>query len=138
MRHARKAIEHARKQDKARNKVGKAIKHIMNKIKQRVQIVAKKLHLHPLNLKSKVLRPKRGKRVQEHYLWIVEKREELKIFLMCLGEDLERRRERVCPRNYQKLPKIFFFFFKKNLSEGVKDCALDPILWVLGQTHVNG
>ena len=36
MRHARKAIEHARKQDKGRNKLGKAIKHIMNKINQRV------------------------------------------------------------------------------------------------------
>ena len=33
MRHARKAIEHARKQDKARNKLGKAIKHIINKDK---------------------------------------------------------------------------------------------------------
>ena len=32
-RHARKAIEHARKQDKAKNMLGKDIKNIMNKDK---------------------------------------------------------------------------------------------------------
>ena len=32
-RHARKAIEHAKKQDKTKNMLGKDIKHIMNKDK---------------------------------------------------------------------------------------------------------
>ena len=38
-----------------------------------VQIVAKKLHLHPLNLKSKVSRPRRGRWEQEHDEIVVEK-----------------------------------------------------------------
>jgi len=34
------------------------------------------------------------------------RRERNQRFLMCLGENLERKRERICPRKFVQMPKI--------------------------------
>ena len=56
-------------------------------------VIAKKLHLHPLNLKSKVPRPRRRRKVQEYYHLIVEKREKLKVF-GCVWEIIQKGKEK--------------------------------------------
>ena len=109
-RHARKAIKHDRNQDKSKIYYGKQISMLWTKIKQRVQIVAKNLHLHPLNLKSKILRPRRGKRVLEHYLLIVERREKSKVIDVFGREFREKKRENL-PQKSSKQPNFLFFFF---------------------------
>ena len=49
--------------------------------------------------------------MQEHYLLIIERIEESKIFLMCLGDNLERKREGIYPGNAPKFAQFLFFFF---------------------------
>ena len=56
--------------------------------------------------------------MQEYYLVIVEKKEELKVFecvWMCL-EEREREREREREKQPRKLPKIFFFYKMRGLK----------------------
>ena len=61
-----------------------------------------------------VLRPRRGKRVQEHYLLIVDKREKSKVFNVFGREFRKEKRERICPEKCSKMPKyiyIYIYFF---------------------------
>ena len=60
--------------------LGKAIEHIIKQDKAKSVDCSYKATSTPLSLKSNVLRPKKGERVQEQYLLIVERREELKVF----------------------------------------------------------
>ena len=56
--------------------------------------------------------------MQVHYLEIMVKREESKVFgcvWICLGEKLERGER----ESAQKLPKIFFFFLGKIRGMGI-------------------
>jgi len=73
-------------------------------------IVAKKLYLHPFNLKSKFLRPRRGKRVQEHFDCCENRG--IRGFFMCLRENLERKRERISLGNAPKLPNFVLFYLR--------------------------
>ena len=49
--------------------------------------------------------------MQEHYLLIVEKREKLKVFFMCLGEDLERKIERIYLEECSENPRTVILFY---------------------------
>ena len=83
-----------------------------------VWIVAKKLHLYPLNLKSKVWIQGEEDGGYEHYLVFLEKREESRsfdVFFCFLGEKYGEKSEKQCPKTPKTAPKNPNFQFWSNL-----------------------